>query len=45
MQHTILGLTALHIAVIAYITGAVVWVAKEIKEAIDCGLLSDWHYE
>ena len=39
MQHTIFGLLAL------YIAAAALWIVKEIKEAKDLGLLSDWHYE
>ena len=45
MQHTIFGLIALYTAAAAYITGAVLNAIKEIKEAIDLGLLSDWHFE
>jgi hypothetical protein len=39
MKHTILGLIAL------YITAAVLWIVKEVKEAKDFGLLSGWHYD
>lgn len=45
MQHTIFGLAALYTAVATYIVGAVLWIIKEVKEAADLGLLSDWHYE
>ena len=39
MQHTIFGLIAL------YIAAPILWICNEIREAIDLGLLSDWHFE
>lgn len=39
MQHTIFGLIAL------YIAAPILWILKEVKEAKDLGLLSDWRYE
>ncbi len=39
MKHTIFGLIAISLA------SAALWVVKEVKEAKDFGLLSDWHYE
>ena len=38
MQHTIFGLMNLYISI------SVIWVIKEIKEAKDFGLLSDWSW-
>lgn len=38
MQHTIFGLIAL------YISATVLWIIKEVKEAYNFGLLSDWSW-
>jgi hypothetical protein len=38
MQHTIFGLIAL------YISATVLWIIKEVKEASNFGLLSDWSW-
>ena len=45
MQHTIFGLVALYAAVTAYIAGAILYIIKEVKEAEELGLLSDWRWD
>lgn len=42
MQHTIFGLIALNVA--AFVLSAL-WAVKEVKEAIDFGLLSEWSFK
>ena len=39
MKRTLLGLIAF------YLTSAVLWAVKEVKEAKDLGLLTGWSYE